>query len=179
MLWFGNHIGEEELRCLAQHGIRARAKKLRIRVENVMVPHLQNNPDASRHIQPPAETPARSRIAPSIRHGMAHPSRRAIHLFRRFAARYTQPVNQSKQRPLAFTEIADLRSPVILLRVDVEMKVICPAHAARQAVIPDTLQGQRQRRVRARTGDGEIASILKEEPYQFRIVRAGLNCLPP
>src|SRR5271155_1521684 len=98
-----------------------------------MVPHLQSNPDACRHIHPPAETPAWSCIAPRIRHGMAHPSRGAIHLFRRFPARYTQPVNQSEQRRLAFTEIADLRSPVILLRVDVEVKVICPAHAARQA----------------------------------------------
>ena len=139
MFCFGNHVREKELCRLTQCGIGTRAKKLHIRFESVMVPHLQRDPDARRDKQSPAESSTGRRIPPCVRNCVANPSRGAVHLFRRSLACYAKTVDQGEERHLAFGEIRDFCSPVILLRIDVEMEVIGPAHAARQAVVPDTL----------------------------------------
>src|SRR5439155_1766148 len=74
MFCFGNHVREKELCRLTQCGIGTRAKKLHIRFESVMVPHLQRDPDARRDKQSPAESSTGRRIPPCVRNCVAtHP----------------------------------------------------------------------------------------------------------
>lgn len=149
MLRLDDHVVEEEKRRLAQHGIGARPQKLHVGVEGVVVPHLQRDPDAGGDEDAPAHSPPRRRIAPGIRNRVDDPSGRAVHLARRGAAGCAHRIDQSEERRLTLREICNLGRPVILLRVDVEMKVVGPTHAAGEAVIPDALQGKRQLRAPA------------------------------
>ncbi len=176
MLRFGNHVVEEEERGLAQHGIGACAQELNVGVEGVMVPHLQRDPDARRDEDAPADSSGR-RVAPGICHRVHHPSGRVVHLSRGGAARCAHHVDEREERRLALREVAHLGGPVVLLRVDVEVEVVGPAHAAGEPVVPDALQCERQWRVGARAGDGQVAPVLKEEREQFRIVCAILKRL--
>jgi hypothetical protein len=64
---------------------------------------------------------------------------------------------------MAFTEIANLTQPVILLCVDVQVKIISPPHAGGEPIVPNTLQGEGQGRIFARSCDHQIAPILKEQ----------------
>src|ERR1700733_944918 len=55
------------------------------------------------------------------------------------------------------------------------MEVVGPTHAGSETVIPDSLQGQRQGGVRARTRNRQIPSELKEQSTQSGIACSGLE----
>ena len=64
---------------------------------------------------------------------------------------------------MAFTEIANLTQPVILLCVDVQVKIISPLHAGSETIVPNPLQGEWQRRIFPRSCNSQIAPVLKEQ----------------
>jgi len=110
---------------------------------------------------------------------MCNPSGRAVHFSRGRLARNTQLIDEVEHRRLTFGEIRHFGEPVVLLRVDVEVEVVGPAHAGGQPVIPDSLQRQRQRGVGARTSDRQVTAVLEEKRGQARVGFAGPHSLAP
>ncbi|MNJ44146.1 hypothetical protein D3C77_391850 [compost metagenome] len=71
---------------------------------------------------------------------------------------------------MAFPQICYFCRIIIHLRINIQMIVTAPPHTASLAVIPYALQIHRQRRIRPRAGDGQIAAILQKQGEQLRII---------
>src|ERR1700751_5406515 len=179
MLWVLHHIREKELSCLLEDGIDSLAKKLYIPGEPEVLPHLKGDPHAGRNEDSPAEAPPRSCVAPGIGDDVADPAGSIVERLGRASARCAQFFNQCEERSLRLREISNLSEPVVLLGINVQMEVIGPTHTGSETVVPDSLQCQRQRRVRARARYREIASELEEQSTQPGVARSCLEGLSP
>lgn len=76
---------------------------------------------------------------------MADPTGSAVQVHGGVPARFAQLVDQSEERSLRLGEVADFREPVVLLGVNVQVKVVGPAHAGCKTVVPNSLKCQRKR----------------------------------
>ena len=104
---------------------------------------MRSQPGSSCRMKPPTGTPTRSREVPYISYGMRHPTFATIYFIGRFGTCSCQRFYISEQRSITFGEITHVGSPVILLRIDIQVIIAGPGHIARQIIVPYPLQVSR------------------------------------
>ena len=75
-------------------------------------------------------------------------------------------------------QVGDIRSPVILFGVDVQVIVTAPAHITGQIIVPYALQIGRQGWIFTGRRNQQITAVLEEQSIQTRIFRSAFDSRP-
>jgi len=143
-----------------------------------VLPQVRREPRPAGDVQAPAQSLAGRGVAPRVGDRVRDPAVRAVHPLGGVATGLGEPAEEPEQRRVALGEVGRLGGPVVLLGVDVEVEVVRPRRGAGQPVVPDALQGQRQRGVPARAGHGEIPPVLEVQGEQVVVALPASEALP-
>ena len=124
---------------------------------------MGGEPCAGRHVESPAQRPARGCVAPYVVDRVCHPAVAAVELTGRVVTILGQQGDVAEERRVRLAEVGDVGTPIVLLDIDVEVVVARPWHVAGQIVVPDALQVAWQGRIFARGADLHIAAVLEKQ----------------
>ncbi len=108
-----------------------------------MSPQVGRQPYSGQWEQAPSDARTRGGVTPHIGDGVCRPTPCAVDVSSGFLSVESQPIEIMEERGVRLVKIAHIGQPIILLGVDVQVVIVCPAHVAGKVVIPKSLQGCR------------------------------------
>ncbi|MNC26098.1 hypothetical protein D3C75_742160 [compost metagenome] len=169
-----------EARRFLHNGISEAAKIVFIPAEGVMLPQMLGQPDAAHRPECPGRIAfpvmaGRGRMPPDVGIVMSRPAAGPVVYGSSPRAVLREPADQRQQRLMAFSQVADLRRPVVHLGIDVKGIIAAPRRPG--GGIPDALQVGR---LCARPGAGneKVTSVLEQQLGQSGVLRPPFRDAP-
>lgn len=161
-----DRVSKEELGGPANDRVRTIPEERLIAAVLVVLPQLEGKPGTAGHVHSPSDAGSGCRVPPCVGHCVRDPARCAVHLLGGRPAMGRESLQETEQWLLALGQVGRLGGPVALLGVHVQVEVVRPGRAAGQAVVPQSLQRQRQGGVPAGAGHRKVATVLEVERYE-------------